>query len=127
MSSSGPTVMLSWDTFPMKQAGFIHLWLTSVRKICDHASPGQWPYVDTKENPVADASRGLGANKLIKSNRWWNGPNFFWKPLLDDPNFDPQLSPDDPEVKKVTALTTKSIESHRVACGRDRLGQCEVC
>ena len=68
-----------------------------------------------------------GANELIKSNRWWNGPNFFWKPLLDDPNFDPQLSPDDPEVKKVTALTTKSIESHRVACGRDRLGQCEVC
>ncbi|XP_068671261.1 uncharacterized protein [Montipora foliosa] len=66
--------------------------------------------VDTKENLADDASRGLGANELIRSNRWWNGPNFLWKPLSDEPNFDPQLSPENPEVKKVTALTTKSIE-----------------
>ena len=46
----------------------------------------------------------------MRSNRWWNGPNFLWKPLPYEPNFDPQLSPDDPEIRKVTALTTKSIE-----------------
>ena len=61
-------------------------------------------------NPADDASRGLGANELVKSNRWWNGPNFLWQPLPDQPNFDPQLSPDDPEVRKITALTTKSSE-----------------
>ena len=33
-----------------------------------------------------------------------------WQPLPVEPNFDPQLSPDDPEVRKITALTTKSIE-----------------
>ena len=81
-----------------------------VQEIRDHASPDQWRYVDTKENPADDASRGLGANKLIRSNRWWNGPNFLWQPLPDQPNFDPQLSPDDPEVRKITALTTKSSE-----------------
>lgn len=81
-----------------------------VQEIRDHASPEQWRYVESKENPADDTSRGLGANKLIRSNRWWNGPNFLWKPLPDEPNFDPQLSLDDPEVRKVTALTTKCLE-----------------
>ena len=81
-----------------------------VQEIHDHASPNQWRYVETKENPADDTSRGLGSNELIRSNRWWNGSNFLWKPLPDEHNFDPQLSPDNPEVRKVTALTTKSIE-----------------
>ena len=81
-----------------------------VQEIRDQATPDQWRYVDTKENPADDASRGLGANELIRSSRWWNGPNFLWQPLPDEPNFDSQLSPDDPEVRKITALTTKSAE-----------------
>ena len=81
-----------------------------VQEIHNHASPDQWHYIDTKENPADDASRGLGASELIRSNRWWNGPNFLWQPLPDQPNFDPQLSLDDPEVRKITALTTKSSE-----------------
>ncbi|PFX24880.1 hypothetical protein AWC38_SpisGene10529 [Stylophora pistillata] len=72
--------------------------------------PDQWCYVDTKENPADNASRGLGANELIRSNRWWNGPNFLWKPLPDEPNSDTQISPEDPEVQKVKALATNSIE-----------------
>ena len=93
------------------EARRFHTFATNrVQEICDHVYPDQWRYVDTKEKPSDDASRGLGANKLIRSNRRWNGPNFLWKPLPDEPNFDLQLSPDDPEVKKVTALTTKSIE-----------------
>ena len=46
-----------------------------VQTIRDHTSPDQWHYVDTKDNPADDASRGLGAGELFKSNRWWNGPN----------------------------------------------------
>ena len=52
-----------------------------VQEIRNHASPDQWHYVDTKENPADDASRGLGAKELIRSDRWWNGPNFLWQPL----------------------------------------------
>ena len=81
-----------------------------MQEIRNHASPDQWRYVDTKENPADDASRGLGAKALIRSDRWWNGPNFLWQPLPVEPNFDPQLSPDEPEIRKITALTTKSIE-----------------
>ena len=46
-----------------------------VQTIRDHTSPDRWHYVDTKDNPADDASRGLGAGELFKSNRWWNGPN----------------------------------------------------
>ena len=111
MSSSGPTVRLSSDTFRMKQAVFIHLLLTECKKyVTMPPPPDQWCYVDTKENPADNASRGLGANELIRSNRWWNGPNFLWKPLPDEPNSDTQISPEDPEVQKVKALATNSIE-----------------
>ena len=78
MSSFGPTVKLSWDTFQMKQGIFIHLLLTECKKYMTMPPPISG--VDTKENPADDASRGLGANELIRSNRWWNGPNFLWKP-----------------------------------------------
>ena len=81
-----------------------------VQAIRDRASPEQWRYVDTKDNPADDASRGLGANELIRSERWWNGPNFLWKPLPNETNFDPQVSPDDPEVRKVTVLASTSAE-----------------
>ena len=40
-----------------------------VHAICDQACPEQWRYVDTKDNPADDASRGLGANELIRSER----------------------------------------------------------
>ena len=81
-----------------------------VQAIRDHACPEQWRYVDTKDNPADDASRGLGANELIRSERWWNGPNFLWKPLSNETNFDPQVSPGDPEVRKVTVLASPSAE-----------------
>ena len=81
-----------------------------VQAIRDHTSPDQWHYVDTKDNPADDASRGLGAGELIKSDRWWNGPNFLWIPQLEIPASEPQISPEDPEVKKVTVLATKSME-----------------
>ena len=36
-----------------------------------------------------------------------NGPNFLWKPLPNETNFDPQVSPGDPEV---TVLASTSAE-----------------
>ena len=81
-----------------------------VQAIRDHACPEQWRYVDTKDNPADDASRGLGANELIRSERWWNGRNFLWKPLPNETNFDPQVSPGDPEVRKVIVLASTSAE-----------------
>ena len=93
------------------EARLFHTFVANrVQAIRDHASPEQWHYVDTKDNPADDASRGLGANELIRSERWWNGLNFLWKPLPNETNFDPQVSPDDPEVRKVTVLASTSAE-----------------
>ena len=65
-------------------------------------------------NPADDASRGLTAQNLGDSSRWWNGPNFLWKPLEDRPCPDGSeaiyFPPGDPEVKRITAMTTQTLE-----------------
>ena len=42
--------------------------------IRDISSPSQWRYVDSAHNPADDASRGLSAEALVKSQRWLTGP-----------------------------------------------------
>ena len=70
--------------------------------------------MDTKENPADEASRGLSAEELVNSPRWWSGPDFLWKPC-DDETIDEvaTISENDPEVKKITsfAISTKSFAS----------------
>ena len=65
-------------------------------------------------NPADDASRGLTAQNLVDSSRWWNGPDLLWKPLEDRPCPDGSeaiyFPPGDPEVKRITAMTTQTLE-----------------
>ena len=65
-------------------------------------------------NPADDASRGLTAQNLVDSSRWWNGPDLLWKPLEDRPYPDSSeaiyFPPGDPEVKRITAMTTQTLE-----------------
>ena len=67
----------------------------------------------TKENPADIASRGIGAQELIDSPLWWNGPEFLWKPSRDWNLADavPDITSDDPEVKKVILQATQVQES----------------
>ncbi|XP_067027926.1 uncharacterized protein [Acropora muricata] len=81
-----------------------------VQLIRDRTSPDQWNHVETKSNPADDASRGLTAQELISNTRWWNGPDFLWKPLVSKPVLDLPVSPDDPEVRKTSVLASKSAE-----------------
>ena len=84
-----------------------------VQEIRDTSSPDQWHYVKTKENPADIASRGIGAQELIDSPLWWNGPEFLWKPSRDWNLADavPDITSDDPEVKKVIVQATQVQES----------------
>ena len=84
-----------------------------VQEIRDTSSPGQWHYEKTKENPADIASRGIGAQELINSPLWWNGPEFLWKPSRDWSLADavPDITSDDPEVKKVIVQATQVQES----------------
>ncbi|KAK3727738.1 hypothetical protein QZH41_005197 [Actinostola sp. cb2023] len=87
-----------------------------VQQIRDHTRPEQWLYVESKNNPADDASRGLSARELLQSSRWLNGPQFLWQPRenwidFETPNEVTALSPDDKEVRKTTTLSTVTKES----------------
>lgn len=83
-----------------------------VQLIRDHSHPKQWKYVETKENPADDASRGLNGLALLEGQRWLKGPEFLWKPESEWPQ-QPftlgQVPDDDPEVRKVTTSSVVSI------------------
>ena len=56
----------------------------------------------------------MSTEELVKSPRWWSGPDFLWKPH-DDQTTDEAatISENDPEVKKITsfAILTKPFAS----------------
>ncbi|XP_064630374.1 uncharacterized protein LOC135489117 [Lineus longissimus] len=84
-----------------------------VQRIRESSEPGQWRHIATDINPADHASRGLEAEEL-ETSRWFNGPAFLWEKQLPEvsdstPDHD-EISNDDPEVKKVTALATKATE-----------------
>ena len=91
------------------------------QQIRDNSTPDQWKYIETKENPADESSRGLSPQDLIDS-RWFNRPPFLWQRELpnrnDDVNID--LSPDDPEVKKVQVFAT-GVRHERMATISERL------
>ena len=74
-----------------------------VAAIHEVTSPAQWKHVGTKQNPADDASRGLSAEALLKSERWIQGPEFLWKSEEAWPSQQYSVSTvaeNDPEVKK---------------------------
>lgn len=72
-----------------------------VSVIREYTSVSQWRYVNTKENPADDASRGLTVGDLVRGSRWIEGPSFLWKPETFWPQQieDYGLTKEDPEVK----------------------------
>lgn len=73
-----------------------------VQLIRDYSNPNQWRYVETYDNPADDASRGTSGERLLQQRRWFEGPEFLWKPEQEWPQ-QPidmgQISNDDPEIK----------------------------
>ncbi|XP_054762932.2 uncharacterized protein LOC129269456 [Lytechinus pictus] len=92
-----------------------------VQLIRDNTNPKAWFYIDTKMNPADDASRGMTAGELVQNDRWLTGPDFlrgngsFSPPEHEDK---PPLSTNDPELKKVTTLATRSEEVHYIQSSR---------
>lgn len=82
-----------------------------MQQIWDCTSLKQWLYINTRNNPADDASRGLSVKSLVERKRWINWPAFLWDnedswkiPDLEH-NF-LNLTPDDKEVKKISVFTT---------------------
>ena len=80
-----------------------------VQQIREYTNPSQWRYIESKENPADDASRGLSAQELISNPRWLSGPEFLWKSDINTaPVESLSLSEDDPEVKRVKSFAMRS-------------------
>ena len=77
-----------------------------VQEIQENTSVDQWKYVESKQNPADEASRGLKTQELLNSH-WITGPVFLWenenKWLARE---DHKLQENDPEVKKSVAMAT---------------------
>ena len=58
--------------------------------IKDRTSPQQWRHVTTKENAADAPSRTLTAGELVRSQKWWEGPDFLKLPQQDWPQSDAQ-------------------------------------
>ena len=93
-----------------------------VQEIREQTSPSQWHYVGTKSNPADIASRGAGAQELLNSPLWWNGPDFLWNTSEDWNSVDdvPSIPPEDPELRKVSARATQTQEP-KLASLQERL------
>ena len=79
-----------------------------VQEIQEYTSVDQWKYVESKQNPADEASRGLKTQELLNS-RWITGPEFLWeneKHSVNSGKEGHEIQEDDPEVKKPVAMAT---------------------
>ena len=77
-----------------------------VQQIRDETSSEQWQYVESKQNPADDASRGLTAREFLGNQPWLSGPQFLWNVQLDlTTENNHQVSDNDPEVRANVFLT----------------------
>lgn len=73
----------------------------------------QWRYVDTKQNPADEASRGVTAEYLLTRSRWIYGPDFLFKSEREWPiNIVDSVSitGDDPEARGEATVSTVVIK-----------------
>ena len=85
-----------------------------VHTIRDATNPYQLRYVESKRNPVDDASRGLDGQELSPQCRWITGPNFLRLPESEWPQLPGDLDDipvDDSEVKRILVTARTSMRA----------------
>ncbi|XP_022794387.1 uncharacterized protein LOC111333131 [Stylophora pistillata] len=95
-----------------------------VQKIQENTCIDQWKYIESKQNPADEASRGLKTQELLNS-RWLSAPAFLWKNEAQRQTIseeDHQLQESDPEVKRTVAMaTTTSAQGILIASEKPSL------
>ena len=85
--------------------------------IHENSAPHQWRHVSSELNPADEVSRGLTVEEMCANNRWLNGPQFltkkdeFWP--RDPTLHEPELSDDDPEIKRDAQSNSQSSPRHQ--------------
>ena len=86
-----------------------------VSLICELSQDKQWRYVNSKDNPADDASRGLNIEPFLKSVRWLKGAQFLEMEETDWPEIPERLGQiplDDPEIKKEVFANIVSVDTN---------------
>ena len=81
--------------------------------IHEGSDPEQWRYVPTKSNPADDASRGMTANELLRSERWISGPEFLLQTRDKWPKCNVSIAgipEDDVEVKRLAQSNSVNVK-----------------
>ena len=94
-----------------------------VEVIHERSHPSQWHYIESANNPADDASRGLSMTNLLKTERWFQGPQFLWSMDTEWPTWSEVNSPDeslesDVEVKKETTKARSTCAQKSLAVTR---------
>ena len=84
--------------------------------IHENSTPTQWRHVGSELNPADEVSRGLTVEEMNANRKWLNGPPFlrkeeeFWP--RDPTVHQPELSEDDPEIKRDIQSHSQSLTHH---------------
>ena len=71
---SDNTTVLSWiKNFKLKHKMYIGNRFAEIR---DLTSTNQWNYVNTKDNPADQGTRGLKVTEMTEKSLWFQGPQF---------------------------------------------------
>ncbi|XP_075257361.1 uncharacterized protein LOC142349564 [Convolutriloba macropyga] len=71
---SDSTTVLSWiKNFKLKHKMYIGNRIAEIR---DLTNTNQWNYVNTKDNPADQGTRGLTATEMTEKSLWLQGPQF---------------------------------------------------
>ncbi|XP_048577004.1 uncharacterized protein LOC125559097 [Nematostella vectensis] len=111
MYQTGSTTVLSYIANEQKR--FKVYVANRIQVIRDSPNPAQWKFVQSKDNPADDGSRGMDAGTFSEEQRWLHGPDSLWKDEGDWPSqskMPRQVSEDDPEVKQEVTSNVVGVE-----------------
>ena len=94
-----------------------------VQQIRSFSKSSQWHHVDTSENPADLTSRGMAMADILTSDLWWKGPAFLMSTSLPTTEGTFEMSANDPEIKRVVTMATRTDIKDKNTGFLDRLEQ----
>lgn len=102
---SDSTVVLTW--LRSESCRYKPFLANRMVEILGLTSASEWRYVDTKQNPADDITRGKPLNDLTTLHRWHSGPSFLHLPASQWPDC-PALITEATELRKTLFLWTNT-------------------
>lgn len=105
---------LFWTEYIANDSARFHTFVANrISVLRENTDVQQGRFIDSKQKPADEASRGLSEKKFMENRRWIDGPEFLWESQHTWPaetkNHE-SLTQNDPEVKGRTAVCNASVQ-----------------